>query len=400
MQDPNRKKSVVAPLVIKLRHAIGYDTKLHLVHQNAPTKRDARKHSMCHHDKASKMTPEERAASTVNVSLAGLASADPVINLLLQNQITEGEAVDILKVLTGMVKPPSALRKAKTLLLGRGIAENEPIQGRSTHGKDIDRAMEYLKNYYKQFPGFTVREVPYRKNGKTFKNLEVTIPGSGPAANKVLVLGAHLDSTAGSPWGPEMKAPGADDDGSGTTALMLVARFFHELMKNGKLAHTIRLVHFTGEEQGLWGSNAYSDDVAREVDQKKIQPIAMLAMDMIGYTGAGGNDVEIHDFDDVDRGSRKVSEKCVHMVATYKLKLNATIQKSDHLADRSDQSGFRRHGWAALLISERTVEENPNYHSTNDVLSTLNIEFLVNVARMIGATAADLAGYQANQKAA
>lgn len=426
MHKPNPKHARLTKLLSEFKQAVGHDTKLHEVHQSAPTaKRDARQHAFCHHEELKQLSPEEREANTLRPEFAVAPTGNPVIGAHLQNNITEGEAVKILRVLTGMDKPSlvvklnklkrktaasikaksagrKLVRKAKACKVALakslrvGSMDEEVIRGRSTHGRDIDRAMQFLERFYSQF-NFQVRRVPYKKNGKTFYNLEITIAGTGPNANEVIILGAHLDSTAGAPWGPEDKAPGADDDGSGTTALMLMARFFHNLLKDGTLNRTIRLVHFTGEEQGLWGSNAYSDDVNREVQQGKIKVLYMIAMDMIGYTGQGGNDVEIHDFDDTDRGSRQISERCVYMVKAYELLLNATIQKSDHLADRSDQSGFRRHGNRALLISERTVEENPNYHSTHDVLSTLNIKFLVNVARMVAATTADFAGFQSKK---
>ena len=58
-----------------------------------------------------------------------------------------------------------------------------------------------------------------------------------------------------------------------------------------KLPFTVRLVHFTGEEQGLWGSYAYSDQVAAA----KTDILAMVQVDMIGYCAKPGNRVDIHD---------------------------------------------------------------------------------------------------------
>src|SRR5439155_25065899 len=100
-------------------------------------------------------------------------------------------------------------------------------------------------------------------------------------------LGAHLDSTAGRTSSAEPVAPGADDDASGTVALMELAK----ALKGLPLTCTVRLVHFTGEEQGLYGSYVHSDVVAKA----KPDLVAMIQMDMIGYCAKPGNRLDIHD---------------------------------------------------------------------------------------------------------
>jgi hypothetical protein len=347
--------------------------------------------------------------------------ADPVITQLL-NDVTEGQTRTFIEQLSGV--QPVVVNGQSATIHSRSTLFNELV----------DLAIPYLESYYRGL-GLSTRRVAYKRNlaakirrlqkavrdakpksrernlltwvlektsamqaaidQRTFYDLEVTIPGT-TLANEVLILGAHLDSTAGSPWDSEDAAPGADDDGSGTVALMTIGAALSKL----KLDRTVRLVHFSGEEQGLWGSNAYAEMADNEVKSGKIKLVGMMQMDMISYTGGGANNLEVHDFGDVDRGSRKISQTCVNQVARNNLNLIASIQESDHLADRSDQYGFWKRGYAALLISESTVEENPNYHSTNDNVSTLNFGFLVEVIRMMIASSAELAGYNAKAKEA
>jgi hypothetical protein len=83
-------------------------------------------------------------------------------------------------------------------------------------------------------------------------------PLSGIGAG-IVVIGCHLDSTAGldSGYSPASDpAPGRDDDGSGLAGLLSLAR--HMTSLRGKLTHTVRFCFFNAEEAGLVGSQAYA----------------------------------------------------------------------------------------------------------------------------------------------
>ncbi|GAA5939083.1 M28 family metallopeptidase [Sporobolomyces koalae] len=99
--------------------------------------------------------------------------------------------------------------------------------------------------------------------------------GKGQTANETVVLGAHYDSR-GSFGFPT--APGADDDASGTSLVLAVARNIHlnRLVFSRKLV----LALFSGEEQGLLGSAWYANHLKHE---RKEHVIWMLQVDMVGY---------------------------------------------------------------------------------------------------------------------
>ena len=83
----------------------------------------------------------------------------------------------------------------------------------------------------------------------TAKNLVITYPGFGPNANEVVVFSAHLDSTSTQ---SQTLAPGAEDNASGSASLLEAVR----LLRYYKFDRTIKVIWFTGEEQGLVGSEA------------------------------------------------------------------------------------------------------------------------------------------------
>jgi Iap family predicted aminopeptidase len=100
------------------------------------------------------------------------------------------------------------------------------------------------------------------------RNVVGEIPGSGPLAKEVILLGAHLDS-----W---HLAEGALDNGTGSATILEVAR---AMMKTGwHPRRTVRFVWFMGEEHGLLGSEAYVEQHKAELDRL----IAMVNMDMAG----------------------------------------------------------------------------------------------------------------------
>lgn len=304
------------------------------------------------------------------IDLTSLEPANALVASAMQS-ITVAEVEKLLKELTGLVPAPIG-------------AQNVVIPGRNTHErKGLALATDYIEGKYREFGIATTRH-DYKVRGSRLQNLIAEIPGSEDAS-KVLIIGSHLDSTAGNPWGSESKAPGADDDASGTIGVLLLARAIKAL----KPAFTVRFCHFTGEEQGLWGSTVYSDVVAAA----KTKVIAMIQMDMIGYCRNDAHRVDIHD--DIDRnGSHSIVANLVKAVARYKLNLKPVDTHNRAVSGRSDHAPFLEHGFAAVLVSEEFSDEgfNPHYHSLQDTVANCNLPFMVEVIRMVLAASADYAG--------
>lgn len=299
------------------------------------------------------------------------AAPDPRVAALL-GKVQVAGVLEILKRLTGE-KPVTAGGKTAT------------IASRNSFTKDIDFAMTFLEEHYRSLGLNPVRD-PYQVRGRSYNNLVVEIPGK-VNPDKVLIVGSHLDSTAGDTWRAERVAPGADDDASGTVALMELARALVGL----SLGCTVRLVHFTGEEQGLWGSYAYSDKVYKA----GTNVIAMIQLDMIGYCAKPGNRLDIHD-ENNRNGSHALYVRFAGNVLRYGLNLNPFDTHNKAVKDRSDHAGFLDRGYPALCLSEEFTDSgfNPNYHSTGDRVGTLNLAFLVDVIRLVIASVADLAEIQ------
>lgn len=260
------------------------------------------------------------------------------------------------------------------------------IRSRNTFTTDINLAQDKIVDWYKAL-GFEVEVQSYKYRGKTLYNVIATKRGK-KSPEKVLIVGSHTDSTAGNTRSAEPVAPGADDDASGTIATMLMAQQLADL----DLGITVMFCHYSGEEQGLWGSAVHADRCAAE----KMQIVGMLQFDMVGYCAfPDENRLDVHD--DVDRnGSHSLVVSFVRNAKRYKLKLKVVDTHNRAVSGRSDHASYQNHGWKGILASEEFSDRgfNPKYHSTGDNVDNCNIPFMVEVTKLGIAVIAELAELQ------
>ncbi|HMC98976.1 MAG TPA: M20/M25/M40 family metallo-hydrolase, partial [Ferruginibacter sp.] len=91
-------------------------------------------------------------------------------------------------------------------------------------------------------------------------NVVATLKGTDPSDNRIFIISGHLDNMRSSPTDSTGDAPGADDDGSGTSAVIECAR----IMSKHNFPATIIFVAVSGEEQGLLGSNFMAEKAKKE----------------------------------------------------------------------------------------------------------------------------------------
>lgn len=141
-------------------------------------------------------------------------------------------------------------------------------------------------------------------------NIVATLKGTQPeSASRIYVVSGHYDSMCSSPTDGKCDAPGANDDASGTAAVLEMAR----VMSKYKFDATIVFMTVPGEEQGLLGATHYAEDAK----QKAVNIDAMFTNDIIGNT-LGGNGVR-------DRGTVRVFSEGVPSNETA---AEATVRRS------------------------------------------------------------------------
>lgn len=200
---------------------------------------------------------------------------------------------------------------------------------------------------------------------KPWCNVIARIPGvSNP--DKKFIISGHYDSIARkSYWGdPYHPAPGADDNASGISAVLEAAR----ILKNYNLACTVELICFTAEELGLIGSSHY----AYEQVLQNVNIAGVLNFDVIG-TNSANNEVDIYCGENSDPISDVLSET---MTLYTNLEPNPI---DDDGKDRSDGNAFSNLGFPSVNVFQGGLP--PNIHTSSDLLSSLDLDFLTQVVQ-------------------
>ncbi len=241
-------------------------------------------------------------------------------------------------------------------------------------GTPIQKATQYAGERFTQL-GLDVEYHVW--NGSTYPNVIATLPGQ-THPEQIVIICAHLDDM---PSGP--LAPGADDNASGSSAVLIAA----EILSRYQWDVTLRFALWTGEEQGLYGSAAY----AQRSYNANEQIIGVLNMDMIAYDAIGAPILDLHARSALP-DSVNLAYLFADVVGEYNLNLQPDVLINNWLGNYSDNKSFWDRNYTAILVIEDYDDFTPYYHTVNDRLSTLNLTYFMNMTRASVATFAHLAG--------
>jgi hypothetical protein len=245
---------------------------------------------------------------------------------------------------------------------------------------ELDEAAQYIYSEYAAL-GLSVAYDPFVYS-TPMTNVVAELPGVGPGSDRIYILCAHYDSLSNVPYSI---APGADDNASGSAAVLEAAR----ILSQYQFSHTLRFIHFAGEEQGMFGSVHY----AAEAYQREDLIDGVINLDMIGYESVPPNDhiVEVHA--GTNPASIALADALIDNAAEYSLHL-APQRITVGATSRSDHASFWNYGYAAILGIEDLQDFNPYYHSADDTLANMQTDMMVEYTKAAVATLAELALWQ------
>jgi hypothetical protein len=280
------------------------------------------------------------------------------------------------------------------------VVASDEMEGRETGSKGQKKAGLYMIEQYKKngvsFPkGATdyYQHIPAaflnakrNENLPDSENIWAYIEGS-EKPDEVLVISAHYDHV-GIKNGEVYN--GADDDGSGTVAVMEIAKAFAKAKKEGHgPKRSILFLHVTGEEHGLHGSRFYSEN--------PLFPIANTITD-INIDMIGRRDVEHAKTNNyvyvigADRLSSDLHNAVVAQNDKY-TKLDLDFKFNDpkdpnHFYERSDHYNFAKHGIPAVFFFNGVHED---YHGKGDEPQKIEYDALTKRTQLAFVVAWDLA---------
>jgi uncharacterized protein (TIGR03382 family) len=257
-------------------------------------------------------------------------------------------------------------------------------------GEPIDKAEQYIFEQLSSYglDGVAYFEFPAEDGAPPGRNIIGWIDG-GALSDEIVVVGAHLDDM---PFNG--RAPGADDDASGVSATLLLARS----LAGRSFDRTIRFAIFGDEENAPWmceeiGSVGYASACRDAGDDI----VAMIQADAIAYDPPESDEdiVELNirrPSDDPEGADAAIAELWLAVIEAYELDALTPVVV-DRGNNWSDHGSFWKHGYsAALLIEEELDHWNPNWHTANDTIATFDWPFYVQVTRSYLALTAHLAG--------
>ncbi|MFB9861842.1 M20/M25/M40 family metallo-hydrolase [Rufibacter immobilis] len=206
-------------------------------------------------------------------------------------------------------------------------------------------------------------------------NVAGMIPGK--RTKEYVVFSGHYDHIGiQKPVEGDSIANGADDDASGTTAVISLAKHFK---KQGKPERTLIFVAFTAEEIGGYGSQYFS----KQLNPDEI--VAMFNIEMIGKGSKfGPNSAYITGFEKSDFGT--LLQQAVKGTA---YSFHPDPYPSQNLFYRSDNATLARLGVPAHTISSVQIDQDKLYHSVNDEVESLDMAHMTNMIKAIALGAKD-----------
>lgn len=277
------------------------------------------------------------------------------------------------------------------------LLSSDILEGRKTGDKKQKLAVNYFTAYYEhlgllapdEYPGYTQmipKEYFENRSEGPSPNVLAYIKGS-EFPNEVVIISAHYDHLGMK--GDEVYN-GADDNASGSSAVMELAQSFQMAKKQGNgPKRSILFIHFTGEEIGLFGSKYYTENPVFSLDST----IVDLNIDMVGriddnYKGKkdyvyliGSNrlSADLHDL------SENTNKKYTN------LKLDYTYNNGNdpnNYYERSDHYNFAKNNIPVIFYFNGTHED---YHRITDTPDKINFDILALRTRFVFYTAWEIA---------
>ena len=276
------------------------------------------------------------------------------------------------------------------------VYASDYFQGRETGTLGQKRAVTFLREFY-QNRGiaaangtedyFQPMELSIKGNPVQTENVVAIIEGS-TLPEEYIVISSHLDHE-GVKNGEIYN--GADDDGSGSVALLEVAEAFQKAVKAGKgPKRSIIFLHVSGEEKGLLGSRYYTDNPLYPL----ANTIANLNIDMVGRTdpkreNENDNYIYLIGSDRLSTELHEVSEAANK--ATVNLELDYTFNAEDdpnRFYFRSDHYNFAKNNIPVIFYFNGT---HADYHKPTDTVEKIRYDLLAQRSQLVFYTAWELA---------
>jgi hypothetical protein len=247
---------------------------------------------------------------------------------------------------------------------------------------NLQQAAEYIEVTFKQ-AGLSTRRISYETMGKQVFNIEAEVPGMDDSSG-ILIVGAHYDSL--------IHTSGANDNGSGISALLELAR----LVNDSKPGKTVRFVAFVNEEPPFFKTSRMGSLVyAKQLLESGDRLVGMISLETIGYYTSEPLSqkfpLPLLRFFYPDRGdflafvgnitSGKMLKRCVKAFRQHGTFPSEGIIAPGWLTgvDWSDHWSFWKIGCPSIMVTDTALFRYPYYHNAEDTPDKVDYDSLARV---------------------
>lgn len=273
----------------------------------------------------------------------------------------------------GQAQKKPVISKAEVVRIETELASDK-MEGRKIFSTGIDSASAFIEKEFTKiglqyYGDLKAYRQEFKAKGKAANNVIGMLPGKSKPQDYV-VFSAHYDHLGMESYGNDKVYNGANDDASGTTAVIALAKYFKELNNNER---TIIFVAFTGEEIGGFGSKYFSKNINAD------GVVAMFNIEMIGTESKWNkNSAYITGFEKSDFGT--ILQK---NLKGSNFNFYEDPYPDQQLFYRSDNATLAALGVPAHTISTSKMDSEANYHQLSDEVSTLDLENMTEIIKAI-----------------
>jgi hypothetical protein len=268
------------------------------------------------------------------------------------------------------IKFVDAFKRVKGMLGSETVLDEQDIKNPKNSAMVFVLDKETVSNGFSVTLNNTVTKMP-------LFNVAGLIPGKSKAKELVVFSGHYDHLGLVKPVEGDSIMNGADDDASGTSAVIALAKYYKKLNKNER---TLIFVAFTGEELGMFGSRYFSEKLNPD------EVVAMFNIEMIGKDSKfGKNTAFITGYDKSDLG--KILQK---NLAGTEFTFHPDPYKEQNLFYRSDNATLAALGVPAHTISTDQIDSDQLYHTVKDEYSSLDVENILSTIKAIAKSAVSI----------
>lgn len=288
----------------------------------------------------------------------------------------------------GELAPLSVTESAAAESMRRHVAVIASSEHNVGHFEALENAARYIEHTLTGF-GYSVKRQNFESKAGKVRNLEVSIRSrhQDRRDHPIIVVGAHYDSAE--------DTPGANDNGSGTAALLELARRLKEL--DGQMDAELMLVFYVNEEPPYFKTEQMGSRVhAAEMHARGKNIVAMISLETLGYySDREGSQHYPFPFSLVypsqgnfigfvgDAGSRPLVRHLIGLFRSHARFPSEGIAAPAFIPgiDWSDHWSYRQEAYSALMLTDTAPNRYLHYHTAEDSIDKIDFP---RMARVVG----------------